>query len=281
MTTATRCGPSISPLADHGTYARSVGRPAQGVPGCNCPLCRNAKNRYGKRRRVLNSTGRTLRVPAQPVADHVRHLFATGSGWAHILKKSGCSGCTIHRLLNGQRSMKRTVADRLLAVRPEPQPYRRVPTLGSTRRLRALLAIGHRIRGAGSIQEVSGVDQTVLSALISGRMETMWGDTADRIAAAYEQLAGQPGGYERNRRRAELEGWPGPDYWDADDFDNPDFQPATGATLRYVELAENGLELERHGHTREQAAERLKVSKICLQQAIGRYRKAQEEQAAA
>lgn len=277
----TRRSPSISPLPEHGTYARSVGRPSQGVPGCTCRPCRDAKNRYSKRRRVLNETGRTLRVPAAPVAVHVRALLDSGTGWAHITRMSGCSTCTFHRLLNGQQSIKRSVADRIMAVQPEPQPTRLVPALASTRRLRALLAIGHHINGANGIVGQSGVDQTVISGLVSGRIHSVLASTETRITDAYNNLAGKPGTNRQNRRRAEANEWAGPDYWDDDAFADPDFVPATKPTPKYIVLGQNALELERtQGYTREQAAERLGVTKDNLQQAITRYRRIHLEAAA-
>ncbi|MEU0393859.1 hypothetical protein ABZ208_13950 [Streptomyces sp. NPDC006208] len=269
-----RRSPSLSPLPEHGTYARSVGRPAQGIRGCTCPLCRKARAAYSKRRRVLNETGRTLRVPAPPVAAHVRALLDSGSGWTYITRTSGSSSCTLNRLLNGQQSIKRTVADRIMAVQPEPQPTRRVPALPSTRRLRALLAIGHTINGSGGIVGHSGVDQTVLSSLITGRIEHILADTETRITAAYNQLADKPGTNDRNRRRAASNQWAGPDYWDDDSFPDPDFVPATRPTPKYIALGQNALELEQQqGYTREQAADRLGVTKDNLQQAITRYRR--------
>lgn len=269
----TRYSPSISPLAPHGTYARSVGRPAQGVPGCTCQPCRTARNRYGKRRRILNETGRTLRVPAQPAADHVRHLISIGVGWKYIIEESGCSSCTLHRLIHGQQTTKRSVADRILAVRPEPQPYRLVPALASTRRLRALLALGHRIQGQNSICEHSGVDQTVISEVIAGHRRTLRADTVEHITRAYGVLADQRGNYPRNQRRAESEGWATPDYWDPDTLEDPGFVPATRPTPRSVVLGENAHELVHvQGHTWEHAALRLGVkSKNSLQVAYYRW----------
>ena len=78
MTTETK------PLPEHGTNARAKGRPATGVPRCPCLPCRAAARAYEKRRRVLNATGRTLRVPVEPVAAHLDTLFAADAGWMQL-----------------------------------------------------------------------------------------------------------------------------------------------------------------------------------------------------
>ncbi|MFE9372293.1 hypothetical protein ACFYM2_21335 [Streptomyces sp. NPDC006711] len=267
MTTATK------PLPPHGTYARSVGRPAQGVRGCSCPRCCDARNSYDKRRRVMNATGRSLRVPAPPVAAHAQKIL-DNCGWNYLLTESGCSSCTIHRLLHGQAAIKRTVANRILAVPVDPQPGRLVPALASARRLRALLAIGHHVNGASGICAAARVDQSVISALISGRRQTLRADTEARITGAYLRLADTPGTHERNRQRAEANRWAPPAYWDPDTLEDPDFTPATGHSPRAVILGENAHELVlEQGHSWEHAANRLGVTKDSLQTAYYRWRR--------
>lgn len=273
MTTATK------PLPPHGSYARSVGRPAQGIRGCSCPACSKARNTYNKRRKLFNDTGRPLRVPAPPVAAHAQKILDL-CGWSYLLNESGCSSSTIHRLLHGQVTMKRSVADRILAVRVDPQPGRLVPGLASTRRLRALLAIGHQVNGAIGICAVARVDQTVISALISGRQTTLRADTEARVTFAYQRLGDIPGVHAGNRRRAEANAWAPPAYWDPDTLEDPEFTPATSPSPRAVILGENAHELvHQQGHTWEHAAERLDVTTDSLQTAYYRWRRALTEAA--
>ncbi|MCY0916980.1 hypothetical protein OS965_02165 [Streptomyces sp. H27-G5] len=263
----------MKPLADHGTTARAKGRPAAGIKACPCRKCRDAENRYDKRRRVFNATGRPVRVPAQPAADHLRLLFATPMGWADIREATGCSTQTITGLLNGQLTVKRSVADRILAVRATVNPQVLVPALGSTRRLRALVAIGHKILGAGGLVERIGLNQTVLSALLSGRKQQVKVSTEERIRLAYDRLKDTPGSSLISERRAAENDWLGPIWWDDDELDNPDYVPTAKTGPRYVALGENCLELERQELTREQIAERLGVTRDGLQKALSYYRK--------
>lgn len=263
----------MKPLAEHGTTARAKGRPASGIKACPCRKCRDAENRYDKRRRVLNATGRQLVVPAQPAADHLRYLFAVPMGWVDIRTATGCSTQTITSLLNGQPTVKRSVADRILAARPTVAPMVLVPALGSTRRLRALLAIGHKIGGSGGLVEHTSVDQTVLTALLAGRKKQVTVSTAERITVAYGRLQETPGPNRSNARRAADNGWLGPAWWDEDEFDNPDFEPTAKTAPRYIALSENCFELERQEHSRQQIADRLGVTRDGLQRALSEYRK--------
>lgn len=262
----------MKPLAEHGTTARAKGRPAAGIKGCTCRPCRDAENRYDKRRRVMNATGRAVRVPAGPAAAHLRALFEGGAGWSYIISATGCSRTTINSIRNGRQLVKRDVASRILAVPLSRDPAARVPALGSIRRLRALIAIGHRVTGSGSICDQTRLDQSLIADLLAGRKETLSAGTADRIATAYGALAGTPGGYRPNARRATARGWLGPAWWDDDEFENPNFSPATQTTPKYIAHVENLRELEAQGNTREQIADRLGVSRDTLQRAIAYHR---------
>jgi AraC-like DNA-binding protein len=217
-----------SPLPPHGTAARGGGRPGQGIPGCKCQPCRDAKNKADQLRLLLNTSGRPVRIPAAPVADHIRELLAAGMGWPRIIRAAHCSSCTIHRILGGQELMRRTVAERILAVKVRPAPGRYVDALGTRRRIQALMAIGHTIVG---IAREADVDHTVINAVLRG-CATVRGMTADRIAAAYDWLSVRPDTWSKksatttSRQRAAHEGWPPPAAWD--DIDDPACVPDTG-----------------------------------------------------
>jgi AraC-like DNA-binding protein len=215
-----------SPLAPHGTAARAVGRPGQGIPGCKCQPCRDAKNKADTLRHIANASGRPVRVPAAPVAAHIRTLLDAGMGWTRIARAAHCSSCTISRILNGQELVRRTVAERLLAVRYRPAPGRYVDATGTRRRVQALMAIGHTVV---TIAAESGVDGSVIHDVLNG-CPTVRGITADRIAAAYDWLSErQPTGRQASItvsvKRAAREGWAPPAAWDDDRIDDPDAYP--------------------------------------------------------
>lgn len=217
---------TTSPLQPHGTSARAIGRPAQGIPGCKCPPCKAAKRKADKKRALLNATGRPVRVPAQPVTDHVRALLAAGMGWPRIARAARCSSCTIQRLLAGQELIKRSVADRILAVKARPAPGRHVDPTGSRRRIQALMAIGHTMV---RISAEAAVDQSILVDVLHGHVSTVRGVTVDRIAAAYDWLSGKPAPADRfatrSRNRAAREGWAPPAAWEEAAIDDPQAHP--------------------------------------------------------
>jgi hypothetical protein len=197
-------------------------------------------------------------------------------GWTRITRAAHTSTCTIHRLLAGQDLTRRTVVERILAVKARPAPGRYVDATGTLRRIQALMAIGHTV---GGIAAESGVDHTVITDLLQGRSTTVRGCTADRVAAAYDWLNSRPNTWIRqsaaqtSRNRAAREGWAPPIAWDDDTIDDPAAQPDYGQNVpRYVAIFEDGLELEGQGYTREQAAERLGITRDYLQQCISAQR---------
>ena len=178
-------------------------------------------------RALANLSGRPVRVPAAPVVSHIRSLLDEGMGWTRISRAAHSSSCTIARILNGQELIRRTVADRLLAVKYRPAPGRTVEATGTRRRIQALIAIGHTIVG---ISDESGVDHSVIHDILGG-CANVRGVTADRIAAAYDWMSERPpaGGRKSaatvSRNRAAREGWPPASAWDDDTIDDPKSLP--------------------------------------------------------
>lgn len=271
MTTA------VKPLPAHGTESRYQG--ALGRPGCRCRACVTGWTRAGQRRLLAHLAGQPPRIRPHNVTAHIQALTAADMSLSAIARAADVSRDTVTEHARGLHPwIRRTLAVRILAVRPEhADPNCRVPALGSRRRIQTLYAAGH---GAYTISKhADGLTARAIDYILTGARANVTIATRNAIAAAYRALADQPASNLRTQQRAAAEGWPGPAYWDEDDFDNPQFEPATEVAPRYIELGENALELLTQGYTREQAAHRLKVSKDNLQAAIGRYRKATEEAA--
>lgn len=213
-------------LPPHGTTARAKGRPAAGVPGCGCQRCRTAVNRYNKRRRVLNATGRPVIVPATTAVGHLRALKAAGMSWPGMVAATGCSSATIAALLRGQEVMRRSVAQRILAVRPAPSLSLPVDATGSIRRVRALYAAGHLQR---VIAVEAGLHQCTVSDLLAGRLTVVRAGTAAAVRSAFEALEMRPApdglGAVRARNRGVREGWAVPLAW-GEDIDDPRAKPS-------------------------------------------------------
>lgn len=230
-----------------------------------------------KQRELNRRRGIPNRVPATAAAEHIQNLRKTMS-WTDIRAASGCSAAHLRNIATGREPrINRVTHNKILAVQPSPRGHIFISALGSQRRIQALMARGH---SQYVIADAAGSTQHRIGQICNGQ-PTVRLHLAQRIAAAYRQLADSEGTSARGRGIAKRKGWPGPDYWDEEDFDNPDFTPATKPTPKYIRLAENGLELERtQGYTREQAAERLGETKDNLQQAITRYRRIHLEAAA-
>lgn len=272
------------PLPEHGTPARAKGRHADGIPRCHCQPCRRAERAYDKRRRYLKATGRTLLVPAAPIADHLDALFAAGAGWVQLADLSEVSQSSLSKIRNRQQTrIRRSVADRILSIKPgQGIPARRtVSAVGAVRRVRALMAVGHTLV---SIRTAAHLDHTVMHGLVNGHLTTIWGSTHSSLAEAYRTLATRPGGNVRACRRAEREGWHDPLWWDdIGHIDDPDFDPADAApkTLRIDQVAEDSAWLAETGLTSKQIAERIGVSRDYVEKALRHAAAGDREEAVA
>jgi hypothetical protein len=271
MTTASK------PLPPHGSQARYKGTVNR--PACHCDRCVAGWTRAGQKRLLARLEGRPASVPAAPVTEHITLLLASDMTTCQIAAAAGVSVSTITVHARGAfPRIHRATAEKILAVRPRQYVgVGYVPALGSTRRCRALYAIGH---GPAAIAaSVPELELRSVEYIVRGARKAVSVTNHFAVIQAYRALSGTAGTSAKALSRAERHDWAGPDYWDEDDFDNPDFTPATGPTPRYVVLSENGLELERQGHTREQAAERLGVTRDGLQRALQIYRSAYKEAA--
>ena len=96
---------------------------------------------------------------------------------------------------------------------------RRIPALGTQRRIRALMRVGWpQIEVAARL----GVRFSVVNRILT--QKTVFTETAEKITQVYGQLAWETGPSTRTRALAVTRGWPGPMDWD--DPDNPDEVPA-------------------------------------------------------
>jgi hypothetical protein len=262
------------------------GDPRRYRRGCRCDLCKKGVSAATRRQRYLRETGRSTQRTPDRAADHVLRLREAGMGDLEIRNRARVCPDVLYRIMRREGTIHANTERRILSV---PVPARRfgdvsrsrayVPALGTLRRLRALVAAGwYPAELARRLKR----DKQYVVYLVTGR----GGDKvaqflAEEINSLYQVLSrlvpeeNGVGSYyaRRARETAANNGWLGPGYWDDDEIDDPDFVPATGHTHRYIRLAEDGLELEgEQGYTRQQAADRLGVSKDALQQAISRYR---------
>lgn len=145
----------------------------------------------------------------------------------------------------------------------------RVPAVGTTRRIQALVRLGYdmvtlgREIGCEPMMVKKWADRTAADDYV------FW-DTRERVAAVYERLAmhlpptettGQRNAVTRSRRRAERKGWPPPLAWD--NPDDPDEmpkgwrRPSAGEDVDPI-VVQRLLELQRVRSTRAEKVEAMR-----------------------
>lgn len=234
------------------------------LQGCRRDECSQANYRYLARYRLDRARGTRRRVPATPVAQHVRQLAA--EGWSH--KQIGAAANCLPRIITSlsagdYQTIRSDLAARILAARPHidlvpPRSY--VNAAGTIRRVQALIAIGHPLK---AIAAECGMTKTALGRVVNYGHERITARHATAVSALYRRWSDQPGTNTRARNRAAAAGWKDPLWWeDMGHIDDPGFDPATAerdlnrdqlAAHRRAEIAH----LHSFGLTEETIAARL------------------------
>lgn len=258
---------AAKPLPPHGTEARYQG--AINRPACRCRKCVTAWTQAGQRRLLAHLSGQPPKIPTGGVTAHLKQLLAAGMSFSAIARAAGVSRDTVTEHARGTHPfIRRSRAARILAVRPEhADPSCLVSALGTRRRIQTLYAAGY---GSYLIAKNAGITPRGIDYILNGTRTTVTITTRNIIADTYQQLADKPVTNARTQRRAEAEGWPGPAYWDDDDFDDPDFEPATKkVTTKRQDIAENAnFVMTTTGLDRHATAQRLGVHKSYLDHAF-------------
>lgn len=271
MATATRTPPP------HGTEYRYCG-PADGAwPGCRCKECTRAQTIACKRRRLAHHRGQSPLYPGAPLVEHITACRDAGMSYALIARRAKVADATITYLVRGlTKSCARDKALRILAVRPgDFDTIADQPALGSVRRLRALYVRGHNPDAIGAVAKLA---TCTVSYIANGRYHMVTSETAEAIRRAYAELSDRVGTSRKAKKRAKDLGWAGPEYWDDDDFDNPDFTPALSddvgrralAAHRRAEIAR----LDGFGVPEQDIARRLEMDDTYVHDLIVNLRRA-------
>ena len=148
-----------------------------------------------------------------------------------------------------------------------------VPMVGTTRRLRALSALGWPYRALGAELGLGNARST-LPRLMSARGDIVAAVTAERVADMYERLSATPGPSVITRQRALAKGWVPPLAWDDDTIDDPDAVPHVEAVRepnRRGDFAAEYAELRDYvGLTDPAIAKRLGISSEALEKRLMR-----------
>ncbi|MER5302180.1 hypothetical protein ABT039_22355 [Streptomyces lasiicapitis] len=259
---------------------------------CRCPVCRAANVAYVTRRKRLIILRRWQPyVEAEPARRHVRGLMEAGMQRGPLAVAAKVSPGVLERLLYGRpalgrapsRSIRRHHVRALLALRPDPTaPPSRIPVdaTGPLRRLRALTAMG--FPDAVLAREV-GMDPGNFDDLFLRSTVTV--GTAQRVSRLYDRawnadprtFGTSTRGIIRALRRAAADGLASPLAWDDESIDDPAAVPDLGARAsRTAALVEDvSWLMDTCGYTRQQAAERIGVTKAAVDKAFARVRRAE------
>lgn len=230
------------------------GRRACYMNGCNRPECVAAHRRYCKSYEV-RSASRTHRLllDAAPYRAILQRYRDAGWSYARLGAACGINEHTARGLLLGQSKVTPAVAARIRAFAPVPDPRPHVPSLGSVRRLRALVAALHPIRDIATAGELGN---STVRKLLHHPRPTIYVPTADGAHRAYQALADKTGSSARSGRLAAANGWLPPSAWSDDDLDTPDAEPALGKHAAAREKAAEVRHLASFGIGPEEIAER-------------------------
>jgi hypothetical protein len=256
------------------------GDPRRYRRGCRCRPCTDGVTAEVRRGRYLRATGRGQLTTPDRAAQHIERLRAAGMPDRDIRTDALLSEAVLYRVIRREGPIRRTTELRILAVKPRatelPGSGSHVPGLGTTRRLRALAADGWT---ATALAERCGRHKQFI-VYLQNQDDTLtvrrW--VADYVTRLYTELAGlkpeehgiAPHIVQRTRDRAAAKGWTGTAYWDPEDFNNPDFTPATENTeaKRKVIAEDAHWLITKCGHDRRTAAERLGVHKSYVDHAL-------------
>jgi hypothetical protein len=150
-----------------------------------------------------------------------------------------------------------------------------IPSVGTVRRIRALMAIGWSKHAIGAHMGVS--KNAVAQLLDRQRVTVRLATDVDRL---YQELAHRPGPAKITATKTRLAGWAPPLAWDEDDIDDPAARPAVGwqrdPSAPLVVEVEDVEHLRRFGMSDEQIERDKGVAPAAVFAASARRRLAEE-----
>lgn len=234
---------------------------------CRCLPCAAAAAEYETNRVRQHAYGRwNGLIDAEPSRQHVRSLMAQGMGLKRIVAVSGVPQAQLWKLLYGKkrpdgtrtpsRRVKPSTEQRLLAVKVDLADGAKVPSLGCTRRIQALIALGwSQSKIAGRL----GITPRNFTVLVHGRRPLVTVATNRAIRDLYDELCMRRPPEEewrdkiaasRSRNYARSHGWLPPLAWDDEHLDDPAYRPTIGretARTYDAELDEAAIYRRTHG----------------------------------
>lgn len=171
------------------------------------------------------------KVPTAEVIAHLDLLRNAGLGWRRIAELTGVPFDTLRQIPSRSYSLVET-AERIMALEPPEIPHNlmadgaTVLMIGSTRRVRGLIAIGYMRL---DLVRETGLHRTNIGNVLAGNHRYVWASTARRIDEVFRRLQALPApdsyGARRARARAQRAGWNSPLAWDEETIDDPAAEP--------------------------------------------------------
>lgn len=201
--------------------------------GCRCASCRAAVAAAERRRYHHRKQHGPMLVDAAPVRAHVVALHEVGIAYGTIAEHAGVTERAVYGLVVGYRG--RPPVDRItarnaraiLAVEPDLElmrPLARVPAVGTSRRVRALRALGWPYDDLAGELDIA---RSRVALLGIGAIDYVSVRTALNVRDRYESLASTPGPSARAAHLARRDGCLPPIWWDDDTIDDPSARPNT------------------------------------------------------
>lgn len=218
-------------------------------------------------------------VDAAPVQAHIKLLQKYGIGAPQIEKLTGIPHLTVDRIRTGQKRVLRRIAVPILAIGiTEAADGASVPSIGTTRRLQALVALGYSIR---EIAKESGRSECAVSRACGARTPVVTAAFARDIIDVFNNLhmviPPDSEGSRKARNRARKLHWRLPLEWDEDEIDDPDIGPAITREVKRADRAEQYHASKVRGLTDSQIAAELGIHPSSLSQWLFRQRKKEAE----
>lgn len=217
-------------------------------------------------------------VGAQHVRRHIAMLRQAGMPDRQIAKLCGVSPSTVQLIMDKRTGptvrVLSSTANKILAIATPPGPQAiaadgpLTAATGTTRRLRALIAIGYTPR---LLSRELGLAPRHIYALFTGG-DSVPAGIAQAVAGLFDRLEMTPGPSERARELAHKLAWAPPLAWDEDSIDDDAAHPAAGG-VKHASFAERYRELRDLGvHDELVIARRLGMKLDSLQRQLARHR---------
>jgi hypothetical protein len=217
-------------------------------------------------------------IDSRPVRNHITRLRRAGVEIKQIAKLCGISPGAVQIIVDRRTGpavkVLPSTAAKILSVAVPPTPSvipagrQCVSVIGSTRRLRALVAAGYT---PSMLSRELGIEPMKAYELF-GHRDDMPAAIGQAVADLFDRLEMTPGPSGRARALAHKLGWAPPLAWDEDRIDDDAAHPSRAADKhvrfpeRYRELLELGV------HEESAIARRLGMKVDSLQRQMARYR---------